>query len=204
MAESIIAVIFAIIMIVAHIIKNIKEAAEAAKQQQRQQKPVEAEDDLVMITRPKQNKPPKVNKPPPARQPLRDTSLGYPSSLSDSAPPKRQALTKRLAPQGEGERFGVDPGTLDAANIVAPTIDPSVKPELDSITGIYEEGVQFGDRSKSAITLDIADYFARPEGIIHAVILAEVLNRPPWIESARQQSSFLTAETQRITRGAKG
>jgi len=181
MAESIIAVIFAIIMIVAHIIKNIKEAAEAAKQQQQQQKPVAADDDLVLVTRPKQKK------PPPARQPLRDTSLGYPSSLSNSAPPKRQALTKRLAPQGEGERFGVDPGTLDAANIVAPTIDPSVKPELESITGIYEEGVQFGDRSKSALTLDIADYFARPEGIIHAVILAEVLNRPAWIEPARQQ-----------------
>jgi hypothetical protein len=88
-----------------------------------------------------------------------------------------------LSPQGEGQRFDADPGTLDTARIVAPTIDPTVKPELESITGIYEEGAVFAEKSKSAITLNIADFFAKPEGIVHAVVLAEILNRPLWQET---------------------
>jgi len=194
--ESIIAVIFAIIMIVAHIIKSIREAAEVARQQQRHQPPpANAEDELIIITRPKQGKqsqskaqpkPVKQQRPAPRRE-LRDTSFGDnfddALSFSNTAQPKRQALSRKLAPQGEGERFGVDPGTLDTANIISPTIDPTVKPELESITGIYEEGAQFSDGVKSAITLNIADYFAKPEGVVHAVVFAEILNRPAWRES---------------------
>jgi hypothetical protein len=63
-----------------------------------------------------------------------------------------------------------------------------VKPELESITGIYEEGVTFTDRSKSAITLNIAESLAKPEGIVQAVILAEIFNRPAWQETVSQKT----------------
>jgi len=180
MEGSIIALIFAIIMLVTHILNSIKEGAEAAKLQ----KPNE-DDDLVMITQPKKTvkQTQKQNKlvRSAERQSWRDERSVF--DTPETSSPKRRALSKELAPQGEGQRFETDPGTLNVGHIVSPTIDPTVKPELDSITGIYEEGAQFADRSKPPITLNIADYLIKPEGIVHAIILAEILNRPAWQES---------------------
>ena len=176
MQSTIGTLIIVILMIVAHIIKAMKESAAA-----KQQEPDSDEDELVIISRPKPVKQPQGNK---QRSRVRQ-SLG--ESLDSSVPQKRQALSKKLSPQGEGQRFETAPGTLDASQIVASTIDPSMKPELESITGIYEEGAMFAERSKPAITLNIADFLAKPEGIVQAVILAEILNRPAWQETARQQ-----------------
>ena len=171
---NIVVVIFVIIMIISHIIKSIKEAAEVAKQQQQQ---TDAEEDIVIITQQKPNKPPKaVKQRPPVRQPL-----GEPLRSSAPSSQKRQALSKKLGTQGEGQRFEVAPGTLDASQIVAPSIDPTVRPDLGSITGIYEEGAQVGRRTGETITLNVADFLAKPEGIVHAIILAEILNRPGYL-----------------------
>jgi len=181
MEGTIITLIFAIIVIVTHIIKAIRESAEAAKQS-----PPDLDDDeLVLVSRPKPGKQSKQSKGTKqrslARQPLGE---GWDSlSDRDSQPSQRQALSKKLSPQGEGQRFDADPGTLDSAHIIAPTIDSTVKPELESITGIYEEGVVFADKSKPAVTLNLADYLVKPEGIVHAVILSEILKRPAWQES---------------------
>jgi hypothetical protein len=176
--EAVITLVIAIIAIVAHIIKNMQESAQA------KQVDVEKEDneELVILTRPKPNKQGKPMKTGKQR-PSGLHSLGDSLGGLGSEPTKRQALSKKLSPQGEGQRFEADPGTLDAMRIVAPTFDPIVKPELESITGIYEEGAMFSETTKPAITLNIADYLAKPEGIIHAVILAEVLNRPDWSNS---------------------
>jgi hypothetical protein len=166
--EGIITLILVILMIVARVIKAVKETAGIVKQ------PPPPEEELVIITRPKPVKKSKASMQRTlVRQPLEDT-------LDISVQPKRQALSQKLNPQGEGQRFDADPGTLDTERIVAPKIDPSVKPELESITGIYEEGAVFADRSRPAITLNIADFLAKPEGIIQAVIFAEVLNQPAW------------------------
>lgn len=173
MKESIITLIIMIIAIVAHIIKSIKEASETSKQQ----KP-DAEDDLVIIARPKPGKQAKTSKQRSLTRQPQGEGLGM---LDDSTKSiKRQALSKKLSPQGEGQRFDADPGTLDTAHIVAPTFDSTVKPELESITGIYEAGAVYTDRSKSAITLNIANYLTKPEGIIQAVLFAEILKRPAW------------------------
>lgn len=177
MKDTIGILIFVIIMILAHIFKAIKENAEAAKQQKSDRE----EEDRVIVQRPKPVKQPRENK---QRSPVRQ-SLG--DALNISASPKRQALSKELSAQGEGHRFDTAPGTLDSARIVAPTIDPSVKPELESITGIYEEGAVYAERSKSAITLNIADFLSKPEGIVRAIIFAEILDRPAWQETTRQQ-----------------
>ena len=177
MESSIIALIFAIIMIISHIIKSIRENAEAVQQQ----KPDITEDELV-ITRPKN--PIKQQKPNPQRlterQPL--TENRSVSDNTNAGLPKQKALIKKLSPQGEGQRFAVDPGTLNTASIVAPTIDPTVKPELNSITGIYEQdaAAMATRRSLPTIELNIVDYLARPESLCQAMILAEILNRPAW------------------------
>jgi len=190
MEGTIITVIFVIIMIIAHIIKAIKESAEAVKQPS----PEIEEEELVIVNRPK---PDKQSKSPKQLKSSRQSKESKHRSLTrqplgegwdtlddgDTRQSHRLALSKKLAPQGEGHRFDADPGTLDSAQIVAPTIDPTVRPQLDSITGIYEEGALFADRSQSAITLNIADYFAKPEGIVHAVLLSEILKRPAWQES---------------------
>jgi len=179
MEGSIVALIFAIIMIVTHIIKSIRENAEAVKRQ-----PPDTEDELV-IMRPKK----------PVKQPLKpnrpeEPSRGLRSPFDEPKiePSRRKALVKKLSPQGEGHRFAVDPGTLDTTNIVAPTIDPTVKPELDSITGIYEQqdaAVRAASRSMPTIELSLLDSLKRPEGICQAVILAEIFNRPAWQEMSR-------------------
>jgi hypothetical protein len=178
MEGTIITLIFTILVIVAHIIKAIRERAEAVKQPP----PDPDEEELVIVTRPKpgkQSKQPKMTK----QRSLTRQPLGERLEILDDwdiQPSQRQALSKKLSPQGEGQRFDADPGTLDTARVLAPTIDSTVKPELESITGIYEEGVMFAEGSKPAITLNIADYLAKPEGIVHAVILSEILNRPAW------------------------
>jgi hypothetical protein len=166
MEGTIFTLIVAIIMTVAHVLKAIKESAAVAKQQKQEPE----EDDLVLIASPQPGKKLKQTK-------MNKQRLVEQRQISIFDPPKRQALSKKLAPQGEGERFEADPGTLDTTRIVMPTIDPTVKPELESITGIYEEGATFTDRTKSAINLKIADDLAKPEGIIQAVIFAEILNR---------------------------
>ena len=189
MEGSIIALIFAIIMIVSHILKSIKEASEAAKLKQNPVKADAADDDLIII--PPKKKQAKAKPRPVGRPSMRDSYSFPDSSFSNRKPSDRQfserpqALTKKLSPQGVGHRFEADPGTLDPSQIVSPTIDPTVKPDLYSMTGIYEECVLFGDRSKPTIALDIAGCFAKPEGVIQAVILAEILNRPAFAGSLK-------------------
>ena len=180
MEGSILALIFAIIMIVTHIIKSIRESAEIAKRQ-----PPDTDDDELVIMRP--NKPvkqqQKTNRPEQLSRGLRSV---FDESQNESS--RKKALVKKLSPQGEGHRFAVDPGTLDTASIVAPTIDPTVKPELGSITGIYEQqdaAMRAARRSAPALELSLFDSLQRPEGICQAVILAEILNRPAWKEMSR-------------------
>ncbi|MCL2005774.1 MAG: hypothetical protein FWG73_06380 [Planctomycetaceae bacterium] len=195
MEGSILAFVFAIIFIISHIIKSIREASEVVRQQQLKQqqaqqnkrppgqKPV-ADDEIINITRSKAAKPPKPIRhtlgQSPLSKPFGKDPLPYESGSRDSSPPRRQALSKKLAPQGEGHRFEADPGTLDPSRIVSPTIDPTVRPDLYSMTGIYEQGVQFTGHSKPAIAINLNDCLTRPEGIVQAVILAEILNKPAW------------------------
>ena len=190
--ESIIAVIFAIIMIVTHIIKSIRENAEAARRSQ----PDPAEDEVVVIRpskpvrqQPKPNKPRLIADGQPAK--------GLRSVFDEpkAEPSRQKALVKKLAPQGEGQRFDVDPGTLNPSNIVAPTIDPTVKPDLGSITGIYEQQSAAARaatrRTAPTVEVNLLDGLMKPEGLCQAIIFAEIINRPAWIDAppfSRQES----------------
>ena len=190
MEGSIIALIFAIIMIITQLIKSIREGAEAAKHQQS-----DSTDDDVVIIRP--NKPIKQQKPTVQRQTVRQLQKGGLRSVFDEPannkqkgePTRQKALVKELSPQGEGRRFVADPGTLDSASIVAPTIDPTVKPDLGSMTGIYElqsaAARAATRRTTPTVELNLFDNLTRPEGLCHAIILAEIMNRPAWGDTDR-------------------
>lgn len=91
---------------------------------------------------------------------------------------RHQALSRELAPQGEGQRFEAAPGTFDASNIVTPSVEPTVNPVLESITGIYEADPNSTEQPDQPLTLDIQKLITRPEGIRQAIILAEILKRP--------------------------
>jgi len=181
---AIIALLFMIIMIITHILKSIRENAEAVK---RQQQPEVTEDEVVVI---RPTKPIKQQKPNKQRLAEGQPSTGLRSvfDVPRNEPPRQKALVKKLSPQGEGRRFVADPGTLDATNIVAPTIDPTVKPDLGSMTGIYEQqsaAARATRRAVPTIEVNLLDFLQRPEGICQAVILAEIMNRPAWIDVPR-------------------
>jgi len=179
--EQIIGAIIFIIIIIAQIVKSIRESSVPPQPPRGNQKD---SDEVVIISRPKPSKqPPRKPQRPPERQSWRDERSVFDAPQAEA--PRQKALVKKLSPQGEGQRFAVDPGTLDTSHIVAPTIDPTVKPELESITGIYEQGVSFGEPTKPAISLNLADWLAKPEGICQAVIFAEIINRPTWAETPR-------------------
>ena len=183
---SVVAVVFAILMILTHILKSIRENAEAAKRQQQS----DSEKDEVVIVRPNKpvNQQPKPNKLRLADgQPSQGLRSVFDAPKAES--PRQKALVKTLAPQGEGHRFVTDPGTLDAASIVSPTIDPTVKANLGSMTGIYEQqsaAARAATRQAApTVEVHLLDILKRPEGICQAVILAEIMNRPAWIDAER-------------------
>ena len=186
MDPSIIALIFAILMIVTHIIKTMRENAEAAKHQ----KPETPEDEVVVI---RPNKPIKQQQKP-NKQRLADSQpskVGLRSVFDEpkKAPSRQQALVKTLSTQGEGHRFEADPGTLNTSNIVAPTIDPTVKPDLGSMTGIYEQQSAAARaatrRIAPTVEVNLLDGLMKPEGLCQAIIFAEIMNRPAWIDTVR-------------------
>jgi hypothetical protein len=90
----------------------------------------------------------------------------------------RGTLSRELAPQGEGTRFETATGTLDPSQIIAPTIEPTIKPMLESMTGIYEALPTSSELQPQSLTLDIHKLIASQEGIRQAVLLSEILKRP--------------------------
>lgn len=91
---------------------------------------------------------------------------------------RQQALVRELTPQGEGQRFEADPGTFDVFRLVTTSIEATVKPTLESMTGIYDAAPATSEFQDQPLTLDIQKLLARPEGIRQAVLLAEIFKRP--------------------------
>jgi hypothetical protein len=170
------AVLSTIIVIIYFILSLVKGLRELGKQNPPKQE--EAEEPIVVI----RSKPVKTK---PKRKQLQQETVSNVYEMEYDLP-KRQALSKKLPPQGEGSRFDTAPGTLDAAKVVVPMIDPTVKPELESMTGIYEQESTLTPKSSPPLSLNIVDWFAKPEGLCRAVILAEILNRPAWNSKAEQ------------------
>jgi hypothetical protein len=90
----------------------------------------------------------------------------------------RKALARELPQQGHGARFEAAPGTLNTVQL-APTVEATVNPELNSLTGIYDQSPQpINDNYQPENLLNIYEILTTPEGIRNFVILSEILNRP--------------------------
>jgi hypothetical protein len=116
----------------------------------------------------------------PLRERKRTTRKQYRVTETAVEPDRktRGTLSRELAPQGEGARFETSTGTLDPLQIVAPTIESTVKPMLESMTGIYEASPTSAELQPQSLTFDVHKLIASPEGIRQAVFLSEILKRP--------------------------
>ncbi|MDR1142030.1 MAG: hypothetical protein LBL62_10080, partial [Planctomycetaceae bacterium] len=92
-------------------------------------------------------------------------------STPETARKTRGTLSRELAPQGEGSRFETTTGTLNQSQIIAPSIESTVKPMLESITGIYETPPVSSEDQSQPLTLDIQKLIASPGGLRQAVLL---------------------------------
>jgi hypothetical protein len=164
-----ISTLLAILYVIYVIVRGIQEAAK-----RNQPMPI-PEDELVLEIEPSPKKPKSQKRPPKIVE----------SSEKESERPHRRILSRELAPQGEGTRFEADPGTFDSTAIVSPSIEPTVKPTLESMTGIYEASPTSSEMQDQPLTLDIQRLIVRPEGIRQAIILAEILKQPEWSINAK-------------------
>jgi hypothetical protein len=119
-----------------------------------------------------QTKPPRERKRTTRKQSL------VTETSTETARKTRGTLSRELAPQGEGARFETTTGTLNPSQIIAPSIEPTVKPMLESMTGIYEASPTTSELQPQSLTFDIHKLIASPEGIRQAVLLSEILKRP--------------------------
>ena len=95
-------------------------------------------------------------------------------------PTRGTPLVRELAPQGEGSRFDAQPGTLDASQILAPSIEPTVQPTLESMTGIYDAPPGGEQNAQTPLAVDIFRMLTTPGGVRQAVVLSEILRRPEY------------------------
>ena len=96
----------------------------------------------------------------------------------DDQPTRGMSLSRELAPQGEGSRFEVQPGTLDGSLVLTPSIEPTVQPTLDSMTGIYDTPPGSEHPNQVLLAADIYRMLTTPTGIRQAIVLGEILRRP--------------------------
>ena len=92
--------------------------------------------------------------------------------------PTRGTLSRELAPQGEGSRFDVTSGTFDGAQILMPSVEPTVQPALESMTGIYDAPPGSDQNLPTPLAVDIFRMLTTPNGVRQAVVLGEILRRP--------------------------
>ncbi|GHT44152.1 hypothetical protein FACS189454_00820 [Planctomycetales bacterium] len=98
-----------------------------------------------------------------------------PDEISAEKPLRRQPSVKELPPPGIGSRFDVAPGMLDSSQIVAPTLSTNIKPNFESLTGIYDQPAT--QLSTEQQTVDIFAMLSNPDGLRQAVILSEIFTR---------------------------
>ncbi len=168
-----------ILIVVFNVVKSMFEArSDEARKKAAGQMRAES-DELEFVSQPSVTASKRRERPKSKPQTTLRTSPPS-STLSRAEPqPVRSSLSRELGIQGEGARFYADPGTLDTSRLVAPSVEPTVMPTLESMTGVYDipAAVETGNQSSM---LDLRRLLARPDGIRQAVILGEILKRPEY------------------------
>ncbi|MDR3196422.1 MAG: hypothetical protein LBU34_01015 [Planctomycetaceae bacterium] len=175
--EQIIGAIIFLLIVIANILKAYFDARSTQtgeeKQSQKSIQILELEEPLNNVPLHQTAKQPRERKRTSRKQPL------VTENVPENTRKTRGTLSRELAPQGEGSRFETTTGTLNSSQIITPSITPTVKPTLESMTGIYETPPSsFEFQQSLTLALDINNIIASPEGLRHAVILSEILKRP--------------------------
>ncbi|MDR1480638.1 MAG: hypothetical protein LBJ00_17055 [Planctomycetaceae bacterium] len=129
-----------------------------------------ADQEIVFTSKPSDQK---KKRNPKRSQPK--ISNDYNTNSTNNQKEPRRALVRELPKQGHGARFEAAPGTLSSVQLT-PQVEATVKPELDSLTGIYDQTAD--DNNTSQNTINLINLLSTPEGIREAIILSEILNRP--------------------------
>ena len=119
-----------------------------------------------------------VARPRPKPPKKRKQTTGTLVSADDRSPTRGTRLSRELTPQGEGSRFDVQPGTLDGSLTLTPSVEPTVQPMLESMTGIYDTPFGSEQSIQTPLAVDIFQLLTTPSGIRQAVVLGEILKRP--------------------------
>ena len=101
---------------------------------------------------------------------------GYRPVWAATPSPKEERLANALQPQGVGVRFEASPGTFDSSQIVTPSVEPTINPNLESMTGAFDVQTPTNDFFKDR--LGLRQLLTTPKGIRQAVILSEIMKRP--------------------------
>ncbi|MDR2761737.1 MAG: hypothetical protein LBB88_03950 [Planctomycetaceae bacterium] len=193
--STIIGIIFVVIYVIAHIIgslgaaheTSVKKAKNNIKQQEQELNdymserknnaiPVRQnnEQEIIYTSRPSEKKKRNLRKPQP------QISSEIINALPNDQKNTRKSLARELPTQGQGTRFEASPRTLNTT--LASTVETNVNPDLESLTGIYEQPAQNAANSGNpkTLTININDLLSTPEGIRNSIILSEIINRPNW------------------------
>jgi FtsZ-interacting cell division protein ZipA len=184
--SSIVGIIIFIIILVARVMAGNRQEAETQLQEKNKKRRepqndmsfsnsgLSDEQEVVFVTKPsEQKKRRNLRKPQPYLQ--NEIVDNTESSRKD----KRKSLTRELPQQGQGSRFEAAPGTLTSIQLT-PQVEAKVKPELDSLTGIYDPKEQ-DDNAAKQLQINLIELLTTPEGIRNSIILSEILNRPNFL-----------------------
>ncbi len=171
-----------IIMLLLFVLPNVLKyfAEQAAKKKQReieerqQQKRLQ---DVFSLSSAAEE----VSPPPKPKKERRRKKTELVPSVDAERSTHGTRLSRELTPQGEGVRFDARPGTLDATQVLAPSVEPTVQPMLESMTGIYD-APSASEQSADAAPLarDIFQTLSTPNGLRQTVILSEIFKRPEY------------------------
>ncbi|MDR2169314.1 MAG: hypothetical protein LBP59_04160 [Planctomycetaceae bacterium] len=189
--STIVSIIVITIYIIVHIASSLSDARETvAKKSQNSQKQKNSninqnvnieqseQQEIIFVSKAREKKKRNLRKPQP------DIPTEFINDNANDQKITRKALARELPQQGQGTRFDAAPGTLNAIQL-APTVEVTVKPELESLTGIYEQNAQNVNIDQKNINnlnpqniINLNELLLTPDGIRNAVILSEILNRP--------------------------
>jgi len=141
----------------------------------------ETDDELIMQIIKESRKKAQQGEKKRKRRPQRTTTDSY-ESVHEESRPTRTVLARELGQQGAGSRFEAQPGTLGISEIAVASIEPTVKPTLDSLTGIYDEQQASETTASQAAFSGLYAMLAQPEGIRNAVVLSEIFSGGKWQE----------------------
>jgi hypothetical protein len=182
--STLVTVIIFVIYIIYHLVVSLSEARQSSINKAKDNKPIDQ--DINFNTNSDQlteqeiiytSTPPKHKKKRNLRKPQPQLPIDI-----DNTPKEqkkiRQSLARELPQQGQGSRFEAAPGTFNNIQLT-PIVEATIKPDLDSLTGIYDQSTQnTTDNYQTQNIIHIHNLLTTPEGIRTSVILSEILNHP--------------------------